>query len=346
MLLRHGFQLSWFIFFAHGVLFGLPIFGSDPKLRYIFVPNLTSKYLNFAPSHCIFYELQANIQAGYSEFYLNLIIPLLILCILLLLFSRFWCGWLCPIGFVQDLVQHIRQIFKLPYLELDYSVIRILDKTKYAILFIVILLVFLVSLPQYGLNHFQNDLANPFEQFGPARPMFVLYQQLLGWEPWSTGLPTIGLTVLGFFFVFSFIVRKFYCRICPVGAINSLFNKHALLTLQKDGDKCTKCRICLRACPMDIEEIYEEKEKTNISAKECIHCYRCVELCPEDDCLSVAFLEKKIYRSKSPYKHTKFTFREKKHKNKPNKDVVKAPNRSVNEKNAPPLALYDVKGGK
>jgi polyferredoxin len=90
--------------------------------------------------------------------------------------------------------------------------------------------------------------------------------------------------------------------VCPIGAINSLFNKHSLLTLQKDGDKCTKCRICLRACPMDIEEIYEEKGKTKISSKECIHCYRCVELCPEEDCLSVAFLEKKLLSSKSPYK--------------------------------------------
>jgi ferredoxin len=53
---------------------------------------------------------------------------------------------------------------------------------------------------------------------------------------------------------------------------------------------------------MDIEEIYEEKGKINISSKECIHCYRCVELCPEEDCLSVAFLEKEFLRSKSPYR--------------------------------------------
>jgi formate hydrogenlyase subunit 6/NADH:ubiquinone oxidoreductase subunit I len=85
-----------------------------------------------------------------------------------------------------------------------------------------------------------------------------------------------------------------------VGAINSFFNKYALLTLQKDGSKCTKCRVCLRACPMDIEDIYEQMGKTNISSKECIHCYRCVELCPENDCLSVAFLEKKFIRSKHP----------------------------------------------
>jgi polyferredoxin len=289
------------VIFAHGLLFGFPIFGTDPRLRHVFVPNLTSKYLNNSPTHCFFYEFQGFIQGGYSELYVNLLIPLLIIIIFLLFLARFWCSWLCPIGAVQDLMMYLRRLFRVPYKELNFTTIRILDRTKYAILFIVILLVIMISLPYIGLDHYQSELANPFEQFGPARPMFVFYQQLIGLEPLSTGVPQIGVVVLGVFFVMSFFVRKFYCRICPVGAINSLFNKHAMLTLQKDGSKCTKCRICLRSCPMDIEEIYEEKGKTNISSKECIHCYRCVELCPEEDCLSVAFLEKTIFRSKSPY---------------------------------------------
>ncbi len=210
-------------------------------------------------------------------------------------------------GFIQDLMIYLRRLLRLPYQELSYSLIRALDKAKFAILFIVILLVFMLSLPIYGLSAFQSELNAPFEQVCPARPMFVFLQQILSWE-WSTGVPMLGVIVLGVFFVSSFAVRKFWCRICPMGAINSFFNKYSLLTLQKDGSKCTKCRICLRACPMDIEEIYEEKGKTNISSKECIHCYRCVELCPEDDCLSVAFLEKTILRSKHPVRKGSIKF--------------------------------------
>ncbi|WP_455391780.1 4Fe-4S binding protein [[Eubacterium] cellulosolvens] len=297
---RHIVQLSWLIIFANGVLFGLPEFGSNPSLRYIFIPNLTTKYFVYTPTHCYFFELQSSIQTGYSQGYVNILLPLLVVIILLLILARFWCGWLCPLGFVQDLMMYLRRLFRVPYLELNYPSIRILDRTKFAILFIVIVIVFLVSLPTFGLLAFQSELTSPFEQFCPARPLFVFSQQVLGWEPWSTGVPFLGIVVLGFFFVTSFFVRKFYCRICPVGAINSFFNKYSLLTLQKDGTKCTKCRICLRACPMDIEEIYEEKGKTNISSKECIHCYRCVEVCPEDDCLSVAFLQKRILYSKHP----------------------------------------------
>ncbi len=301
---RNIVQFAWFVFFANGLLFGLPLFGSDPKLRYVFIPNLTTKYLINTPTHCYFFELQSAIQNGYFMFYLNLIIPLLIIFILLLILARFWCGWLCPVGFVQDLMQYLRVLFRIPYKELNYRTIRVLDRMKFVILFVVILMVFMISLPYYGLGSFPGGLELPFEQVCPARPMFVYFQQILGWEPWSTGVPTLGIIVLAIFFVLSFMVRKFWCRVCPVGAINSFFNKYSLLTLQKDGDKCTKCRICLRACPMDIEEIYEEKGKIKISSKECIHCYRCVELCPEDDCLSVAFLDKRLVRSKSPYKRT------------------------------------------
>ena len=83
-----------------------------------------------------------------------------------------------------------------------------------------------------------------------------------------------------------------------MGALLALFSRRALTTLRKDGDKCIKCRVCLRACPMDIREVYEEMEKDNISSPECIHCYRCVELCPEEGCLSVAFVNKDIVKSK------------------------------------------------
>jgi len=317
--LRNVVQLLWLIFFGNGLLFGLPAFGTNPALRYVFIPNLTTKYLIYSPSHCYFFELQSALQTGYSVYYLNIVLPLLIVIILLLLFARFWCGWLCPFGFVQDLLQELRRLLRLPYKVLSYPTVRILDKTKFAILFIVIVIVVLLGLPDYGLGAYQSIIKSPFEQVCPARPLFVYVQQIIGWEPWSTGIPPLSIAALAFFFGASFVVRKFWCRICPVGAINSYFNKYALLTLQKDGEKCTKCRICLRACPMDIEEIYEEKGKTNISSKECIHCYRCVELCPEEDCLSVAFLVKKLYRSKSPYKRKSGGYFQRK-SNKPDND--------------------------
>ena len=92
------------------------------------------------------------------------------------------------------------------------------------------------------------------------------------------------------------LVRSPY-RICPLGAMMAPFNRSAMLDLKKDGTKCTRCRACLRVCPLDIEEVYVEMESTNITAPECIHCYRCVEECPEKECLSVEFLGRTLAHS-------------------------------------------------
>ncbi|NIP36238.1 MAG: 4Fe-4S dicluster domain-containing protein, partial [Thermoplasmata archaeon] len=67
-----------------------------------------------------------------------------------------------------------------------------------------------------------------------------------------------------------------------------------------DPSKCTKCRVCMRVCPMDIEEIFVEMEKENVTSPECIMCGRCVESCPEGGALSFNYMGKELARSMSP----------------------------------------------
>jgi heterodisulfide reductase subunit C len=50
---------------------------------------------------------------------------------------------------------------------------------------------------------------------------------------------------------------------------------------------------------MKIEKVYEERNTGDVVSWKCVHCYRCVESCPEDDCLNVNFLGKKVLKSKS-----------------------------------------------
>jgi ferredoxin len=51
---------------------------------------------------------------------------------------------------------------------------------------------------------------------------------------------------------------------------------------------------------MDIEEVYVEMERTNITSPECIMCGRCVESCPEEGALSMNYMGKELARSRSP----------------------------------------------
>jgi polyferredoxin len=95
----------------------------------------------------------------------------------------------------------------------------------------------------------------------------------------------------------SFILKRAWCKFCPLGVILSYFNQGAFLSKEKDLVKCTKCAICANACPMETIEVYNEKKKKYVNHSQCIHCYRCVDLCPEKKCLTVKFLGIPIFKS-------------------------------------------------
>jgi len=89
----------------------------------------------------------------------------------------------------------------------------------------------------------------------------------------------------------SFKVRRFWCRFCPtgvsIGAANKfkILKKLPFLCLSKEKEKCTKCGICKRVCPVQVTEVYEGGGK--IDTQMCLLCLRCVEMCPERGCLSL-----------------------------------------------------------
>jgi polyferredoxin len=293
-------QTAW-LFVLSSVLLGVPYFSEMPLTKNIFWPNLSTRFLVNNPTSSFLYQIQSRLSSGYETYYVNIIIPLFVFIFLVVLLGRVWCGWLCPIGFLQDVLLRVRKRLGISYKDISPKMTMVLNQTGYALLFLISFVSFSVGVTFLGINNFFSRAELPFEMVAPPRPITVFLQQLIGWESLNAVVPLPAIFVALSVVVLSFKIRHFWCRICPAGAMMSLLNRRAMVSIQKDGTKCTKCRICLRACPMDIEEIYEEKEKDNVTNATCIHCYRCVELCPEDGCLSVKFMNKTITRSKFPY---------------------------------------------
>jgi ferredoxin-type protein NapH len=102
----------------------------------------------------------------------------------------------------------------------------------------------------------------------------------------------------------SFKVRRFWCRFCPTGISIAILNKlrqftwMPLLHLSKDEEKCTKCGICKRVCPVQVTEVYEKKGG-EIRTSKCLLCLRCVEMCPYPDCLKVTAMRKTLFKSRN-----------------------------------------------
>ncbi len=288
------------IVFLLGTLYGITPFGETSLLKRVFLPNAACRYIESAPTYCYFYHLQEGLTTGYGDLFIDLFIILLVVTLLILPIGRVWCSWLCPFGFVQELLSDVRDRMNIPPLRLKWNQRLVLRQVKYAILFFTVLISASIGISALGLSGSQGSLSLPFCQICPAKGFFTAIQLLTGLITPSTRLPFLAIFMLGFFLVTSFSTRMFWCRVCPMGAYMALLNKFSLVWLHKDPNKCTKCRICLRVCPMDHDKVYEEMEGIDVGGEDCTLCGKCIEMCPEEGCLSLNFMSKSVISSRKP----------------------------------------------
>jgi polyferredoxin len=241
-----------------------------------------------------------------------------------LILGKFFCGWLCPYALYMDIITRLRKALKLPYWNLPEKLNNSLDTLRYVILAGIIV-------AAIALGPLYPDIWRFVIMFmGPFKPLIIVFltpiepaiEQLgtsLGFEMWGTSFHDLSGTIHYFngetlilltwivFFAFtalSFVVRLSWCRFCPVGATISIVNKFKALRglpimhIDKVEEKCTKCGICKRVCPTQVTTVYDEKGG-NVTASKCIHCFRCVEMCPYEGCLNIKVAGKTIYKSKN-----------------------------------------------
>ncbi|MGA1872045.1 MAG: 4Fe-4S binding protein [Thermoplasmatota archaeon] len=288
--------------FMFGQMLGLPPFGTHPLLRRIFLPNASCRYINEAPTSCYYYQLQDGLTQGYTNAYIDVIIMVLIVLLLIIILGRMWCSWLCPFGLVQEGLTKLRELTGLPPLKMKWRTRVVLRRVKYTLLFFTVLFSIPIGISALGILDCQSTLALPFCQVCPAKGFFTVSQQVLGLEPWSTTLPWLALGSLGLFLISGFFIEMAFCRICPMGGVMALMSRFSLPWLRKDPNKCTKCRICLRVCPLDHDRVYEDMKADDVGSEDCTLCGKCVEMCPEEGCLTLMYGPISVKSSKRPRK--------------------------------------------
>ena len=126
-------------------------------------------------------------------------------------------------------------------------------------------------------------MASPFCMICPARPIIPSFSGKFDyWKvDFSTTakmvLTTLGMIVTALFLVGSFVKKRFFCFFCPMSALQYLISRPALLTLRKDGSKCTRCGDCYRVCDMEIKEIADDVTNPRIMMDDCTLCLKCVD---------------------------------------------------------------------
>jgi ferredoxin-type protein NapH len=246
--------------------------------------------------------------------------------------GRVFCGWMCPLGLYMDTMTLLRRTLRIQHWQLPENLNRTLHKTRYLIAALILAL----AIPNFIVGTSSlADIANFVTLHQPFTPYAFLLEPLqpivLPWHPPFGALlalngsyltfPYVGEILLylrsfsgvalalsylfvGLVLAASFKVRRFWCRFCPTGISIAAANRFKrlkwmpFLRLNKNGEKCTKCGICQRVCPVQVTEVYEKKTGA-IDTSMCMLCLRCVEMCPEKDCLSLGVAGRRICSSRN-----------------------------------------------
>lgn len=158
-------------------------------------------------------------------------------------FGRVFCGYLCPIGAIQEL------FYRAPVrkLEIRSKIFPVIFRFAFFVVFVILSMVFSIGVLFYfGFYDFFNlNIASVF---------FYLF--------------------LGLLIVSLFIYRPFCRFFCPYGVLLSLASIKSIFKLRRN-DNCVDCKKCEKICPTN------EADKPD-SAQECYLCLRCKDVCAVD----------------------------------------------------------------
>jgi polyferredoxin len=203
----------------------------------------------------------------------NLVLLAAVLIVALLLRSAF-CGWICPFGFLQDLVYRLRNAMQKRIPGLRKGLASLKKRTSR-----------LAVLDRY--LRYVKYLVLAWAVGGSAYYGYMVFRD---YDPWSTLLNiaefsfTPGAVVLALVLIASFFVERPWCRYaCPLGAAGGLVGKFSPVYLKREESACTSCKICSRSCPMGLDV----HTATTIKSADCITCLECVGACPRSGALEV-----------------------------------------------------------
>jgi MauM/NapG family ferredoxin protein len=187
-----------------------------------------------------------------------------LLLILTLVFGRFFCGWICPLGTLQQLASFLlsprsrRESMQVNRWRPWYAI-----KTY--------LLAGLLGAALAGT--LQTGLLDPLSL--AARGLGAGLWPLL---PGGRSVPggwLAAVLLLAVLLASRFVPRLFCRAFCPLGALLGVFGRFALFRIERGGSSCSDCQLCRFACQGADEPLGDHRPA------ECHVCLNCLDQCPE-----------------------------------------------------------------
>jgi polyferredoxin len=195
-----------------------------------------------------------------------------------LLLKKSFCGWVCPVGTLSELVYKIgARIFGR-----NFRIHRYVDYPLRSLKYLLMgffLYVVLIKMEGRALLAF---LSTPYWKVADIKMLHFFTAMTT-----TTAVVLIALTVLSLFF------KNFWCRyLCPYGALVGLVSFLSPLKITRDDGACIHCKRCTRHCPSQLP--VEQKER--VRSPECTGCLTCVSRCPAPGALDMALPGRRAVR--------------------------------------------------
>lgn len=232
----------------------------------------------------------------------GVVLPILLLSIipvvLTLIFGRFFCGWVCPFGSINQFFTWLFRKGRKKRKEKGAD--KKLLKLKYILLIVILVAAVMgthiggwldpfslltrssATVVNPAVNYIVHQTTKPGaddsnligKAIKPAydfsRDNILTKKQRTFTQPVFMGLIFVGILLLNMY------RRRFYCNyLCPLGAIYGLLSKFSLFNLKINKD-CISCKACSKTCT------YNGSPFEDYSKADCVTCFNCVDDCPKD----------------------------------------------------------------
>ena len=185
-----------------------------------------------------------------------------------LLLRKGFCGWVCPVGFLSNMLAGLGSALRL-----ELAVPRWLNYPLLGVKYLLLAFFSYVILWQMDVRAIEAFLYSQYNLVADAKMLLFFLQP----TAWTVGVLVVLLLV-------SIFVRNFWCRyLCPYGALLGVGALISPIQVRRNASRCVDCKKCEIICPAAIRI----SQNSTMRHPECVGCAECVEICPEKDCLSL-----------------------------------------------------------
>jgi MauM/NapG family ferredoxin protein len=220
----------------------------------------------------------------------------LIPVLLTLVLGRFFCGWICPMGAIQ---QFFSWIFRKS--NRKKSVDKKGLKIKYVILILLVTFSLMGTDIAGWLDPFSILTRSSTAVLSPAvnqtleislkggaadtgvvskalKPVYEFTRKNVLTNIQRTYTQSVLIGIIFFLIVMmNFYRRRFFCNtLCPLGALYGFLAKFSLFNL-KPKETCKACNLCAKNCT------YNGSPYQDYLKSECLVCFNCIADCPHDE---------------------------------------------------------------